>query len=86
MSEQLVIVNKPIGKTPLEMVQFFKKNNPEYAESTISYAGRLDPMAHGLLILLIGGVCWCRLRSKPFIFRSHTRSTSVSLEAFLVGV
>lgn len=35
------------------MVKLLKKERPEYADSTISYAGRLDPMAEGVLILLV---------------------------------
>lgn len=54
MKQQVIILDKPIGKTPLQMVELFKERNPEYKEDIISYAGRLDPMAHGLLILLIG--------------------------------
>jgi tRNA U55 pseudouridine synthase TruB len=32
----------------------FKEKKPEYENETISYAGRLDPMAEGVLVLLIG--------------------------------
>lgn len=53
MKQQVIIIDKPIGKTPLEIVDRFKGENPQYKDSTISYAGRLDPMAHGLLLLLI---------------------------------
>ncbi len=35
------------------MVKKLKKERPEYKESTISYAGRLDPLAEGVLILLV---------------------------------
>lgn len=56
MKNNLVkIVYKEISQTPLEAINAFKKGNPQYANSTISYAGRLDPMAHGVLILLIDG-------------------------------
>lgn len=47
-------VFKPIGKTPLQMVILVKEKYPEYNNETISYAGRLDPMAEGVLLLLIG--------------------------------
>ncbi len=54
MNNNLVkTIYKEIGETPLEAIIRFKHDNPEYANSKISYAGRLDPMAHGLLILLI---------------------------------
>lgn len=50
----VVPIYKPRGVTPLQVISHFKQSLPEYAEETISYAGRLDPMAEGLLILLIG--------------------------------
>jgi tRNA pseudouridine55 synthase len=53
-------VYKPISKTPLEVVRQFRKQFPQYSLDSngkplkISYAGRLDPMAHGVLVLLVG--------------------------------
>lgn len=48
---------KKIGETPLQSIERFKKENPEHDKSKISYAGRLDPMAHGVLVLLINESC-----------------------------
>ena len=45
--------NKKVGETPLETIGRFKLANREYAKSKISYAGRLDPMAEGELLLLV---------------------------------
>lgn len=45
---------KNLGETPLESILRFKKENPEYEKDTMTYAGRLDPMAEGLMILLSG--------------------------------
>lgn len=45
-------VYKPIGKTPLEMILAVKKRFPEYEKVPMTYAGRLDPLAHGILLLL----------------------------------
>jgi tRNA pseudouridine(55) synthase len=45
-------VYKPIGKTPYEVVQQFKRDKGLIG--TVAYSGRLDPMAHGLLLLLTG--------------------------------
>lgn len=50
----VVPIYKPLGMTPLETVSIFKEQYPEYKTQTISYAGRLDPMAEGVLLLLIG--------------------------------
>ena len=52
--KKIMYVWKPVGITPLEAIQVFKNENPEYKREIISYAGRLDPMAEGILILLIG--------------------------------
>lgn len=49
----MILVNKPLGKTPFEMVKKVKKL-PQYKDEVIGYAGRLDPMANGLLLLLVG--------------------------------
>ncbi len=52
------IVYKKVGETPLEAINRFrlenKKENPELDFLPITYAGRLDPMAEGVLILLVG--------------------------------
>lgn len=53
MSGNALFVYKPQGKTPLEMVLKLK-TRVEYKNETVSYAGRLDPMAEGVLILLVG--------------------------------
>lgn len=50
----IVEIYKPIGKTPLEIVNKYKEENNI---NRVSYAGRLDPMAHGLLILLTNEDC-----------------------------
>lgn len=54
MNKSIFTVWKPIGWTPLQSIQEFKRTNPEYRNETISYAGRLDPMAEGALLLLVG--------------------------------
>ncbi|MBU0708503.1 hypothetical protein KJ596_01980 [Patescibacteria group bacterium] len=48
------IVNKNIGETPLQAVDRFRLKFPLHAKEKISYAGRLDPMASGALLLLVG--------------------------------
>jgi tRNA pseudouridine55 synthase len=49
----ILLINKPAGYTPLQLIQHIQKKYPEYREQTLSYAGRLDPMADGLLLLLL---------------------------------
>lgn len=48
------IVWKPQGWTPLNTVRAYRKIHPEFEKVPVSYAGRLDPMAEGILILLRG--------------------------------
>ncbi len=50
--QNLHLVYKKLGETPLERAQRFQLDHPEFQNSKITYAGRLDPMAEGLLILL----------------------------------
>jgi tRNA pseudouridine55 synthase len=50
----LVPVYKPVGKTPLECVEEYKSKHRLDPTITVSYAGRLDPMAEGVLLLLVG--------------------------------
>ena len=51
--KKVVNVYKDIGKTPLEAVEKFREKYNYYRNKKIGYAGRLDPMAEGVLILLI---------------------------------
>lgn len=48
------LCNKPVSRTPLEAVLELKKLKPALRLKPVTYAGRLDPMAEGLLILLSG--------------------------------
>ncbi len=45
---------KPVGLTPLQAVNKFKEMDTHYKGKKMSYAGRLDPMAEGVLVLLVG--------------------------------
>lgn len=45
---------KKRGETPLQALSRLRKENPEYKDSILSYAGRLDPMAEGVLPILVG--------------------------------
>ena len=49
-----LIIYKNEGETPLECLERFRIEQPEYKEALLSYAGRLDPMAEGALLVLIG--------------------------------
>ena len=48
----IIFYNKKYTETLAIMLERFRSENSEYRESKITYAGRLDPMAEGLMILL----------------------------------
>lgn len=50
----VINIYKPQGMTPLEVVRYLQKEHPEYKGEKLTYAGRLDPMAEGVLIVLGG--------------------------------
>jgi tRNA pseudouridine(55) synthase len=52
-----VILEKKIGETPLTALERFKAAHPAYQKVPASYAGRLDPMASGKLLVLFGEEC-----------------------------
>ncbi len=54
--QNLHLLYKNLGETPHEAVLRYKKDHSEYAETPMTYAGRLDPMAEGLLLVLSGDV------------------------------
>ena len=52
--ETHINVYKRLGETPLECLNRLRTEHREYADVTLSYAGRLDPMAEGVLLVLAG--------------------------------
>jgi tRNA pseudouridine55 synthase len=47
-------IYKPIGLTPLQLINKLINKNSEYKSLKIGFAGRLDPLAHGVMLLMIG--------------------------------
>jgi tRNA pseudouridine55 synthase len=45
---------KNLCETPRERLERLRHEQPEYAHEVLSYAGRLDPMAEGVLLALVG--------------------------------
>ncbi len=54
---QIFILDKKAGETPLECLERFRADNPEYEKVKMTYAGRLDPLATGELLVLAGEEC-----------------------------
>ena len=52
--ERTIKIYKEKGETPLERLDRFREENPDYGEAKLSYAGRLDPMAEGVMLVLVG--------------------------------
>jgi len=55
--KRFVVLEKKSGETPLMAITLWKKEHPAYANIPASYAGRLDPMASGKLLVLLGEEC-----------------------------
>jgi len=55
--EKVLKLDKKTGETPLECLERFRIANPEYKNDKLTYAGRLDPLASGLLLVLTGDEC-----------------------------
>ena len=52
--KKVILLNKKIGETPLQALERFRLRHKTYKEVKMTYAGRLDPMASGLLLVLAG--------------------------------
>lgn len=50
-------IKKEVGETPKEALERYRSAHPELRSVPMAYAGRLDPMASGALLLLIGDAC-----------------------------
>jgi tRNA pseudouridine(55) synthase len=55
--EKYVVLEKEVGETPLSCTERFRMTRSDLAGVPLSYAGRLDPMASGKLLILIGEEC-----------------------------
>lgn len=56
--QKYVVIEKQIGETPLSCVEAWREAAPSaYLNVPLAYAGRLDPMASGKLLVLIGEEC-----------------------------
>jgi tRNA pseudouridine55 synthase len=51
--QTILPVYKPVGETPLDTLNRLRIEEPQYREATLGYAGRLDPMASGVLLVLV---------------------------------
>ncbi len=52
-----IVLEKLVGETPLQRVEAYRAKHPELTDVPLAYAGRLDPMASGTLLVLVGDEC-----------------------------
>ncbi len=52
-----VVLQKTVGETPLECLERWRSTQSDLTNIPLAYAGRLDPMASGKLLVLIGDTC-----------------------------
>jgi tRNA pseudouridine(55) synthase len=52
--KNIIILNKKEGETPLMALSNFRSKHKKYKDTKMTYAGRLDPMASGLILILAG--------------------------------
>ena len=52
--KKILLLNKKEGETPLFALENFRQKHKIYKDVKMTYAGRLDPMASGLLLVLAG--------------------------------
>ncbi len=52
-----LILTKKEGETPLECLNRFRLEHNEYEKEKMTYAGRLDPLAYGQLLVLVAEEC-----------------------------
>lgn len=55
--KKYIVLDKLVGETPLSCVESWRAAHPQYVDVPLAYAGRLDPMASGKLLVLIGDEC-----------------------------
>jgi len=51
---EIISYYKKLGETPKEAIERLRDEKPQYKNSRLTYAGRLDPMAEGVLLVLEG--------------------------------
>lgn len=55
--ERFIVLDKKVGQTPLECMELWRSRSNLDQNVPLTYAGRLDPMASGKLLILIGDEC-----------------------------
>lgn len=72
--DEILSLYKPQGMTPLQLIEKFRIENPKYKDEKIGFAGRLDPLAHGVMLLTVGEA---NKRRQDFLHLNKTYKFSV---------
>lgn len=51
---EILNLYKKVGETPLECIYRFKTTNSQSPDRKMTYLGRLDPMAEGVMLVMVG--------------------------------
>ena len=54
ITEKMLSVYKPVGLTPLQTLNLLREKYPAYKDEKLTYAGRLDPLAEGVMLVVVG--------------------------------
>ena len=57
MLDKVIKLYKKAGFTPFDCINILKKEDPSLQFLPMTYAGRLDPLAEGVLLILVGEEC-----------------------------
>ena len=74
MAGEVLNLYKHLGETPRERLERLRVERPEYGHEVLSYAGRLDPMAEGVLLCLVGAA---NKRREPYLDMSKNYTLDV---------
>jgi tRNA pseudouridine55 synthase len=74
--DEILNIYKPVGITPLQLIELLKQSDSKYQPVKIGFAGRLDPLAHGVMLLTVGSA---NFRREPFLHLDKTYQIKVLL-------
>lgn len=71
-------MHKNVGETPLQALKRLQKDKSELSGEKLSYAGRLDPMAEGVMLVLVG--------DENKTYKKHLNYDKEYVATFLLGM
>jgi len=54
MVKAIVPIYKPLGYTSLQALRFWRQSYPQWNNVKMTYTGRLDPLAEGVMVIAVG--------------------------------